>query len=532
MFVEWKTVATLTPELILILTASLIFVGGAFQRSGVVWSIVAILGYTLAGAALEFGGSAETVQTGPVLIDALANTFRGLAIVTGAVITLAASGRKDDRLAAEIYGSIQLAAAGMMFASDANDLVLLFLGLELISVPTYVLLFLGRRDEGTSEAAMKYFFLSVLSSAILLYGFSFLYGIGGTTLISGTEAFPGIREAVLTAARDTSDPAAAYFLPFALVLITAGVGFKLAAVPFHFYAPDVYQGTTNVNAGLLSVAPKLAGVVGAVRLLIVALPNESRVWQLALVLSILTMTMGNICALWQTNVRRMMAYSSIAHAGYLLIGLATAAAAQTTASDGGGIAGMTIYLIVYALATLGAFAALAAISSDRKEVSTLNDIAGLGRGKPMLAAVIAICMFSLAGLPPFAGFWGKLSLLFGSLNLSLAGDDPAAKRLAGWFLTLSIVGVLNAAIAAAYYLRVIGTMYFQPATTDHNVSPSAGGPHFAALFCATAVLICGLFPGSLLRMSEQAEKQLPRLVRSTTIPGSPTDVAPAIVARD
>src|SRR5438874_6132475 len=351
-------------------------------------------------------------------------------------------------------------AAGLMITALANELVLLFLGLELISIPTYVLLFLGRRDRASGEATMKYFYLSILSSALLLYGFSLLYGLGKTTLLAGTVAHPGIR-ASLTALSPTAPLAPLASL--ALVLITAGLGFKLTIAPLQSYAPDVYQGTTSANAGLLAVAPKIAAIVGFIRLVIVAMPAVADfAWQLALILAILTMTIGNVCALWQRNVRRLMAYSSIAHGGYLLIGLAAAAAATTTgqAAYRGGTAAMLFYVAVYALATMGTFAALAYLGSSQREVNDVDELAGLARSQPVVAGALAVFMFSLAGLPPLAGFWGKLNLFGSAIQLATSG----AAGVSLWFTILAVIGALNAAVAAAYCLRIVAVMYFQSAS--------------------------------------------------------------------
>src|SRR5262245_11455900 len=296
---------------------------------------MAIVAYLAAAGALAVQGppwdAAKAVFTGPVTMDPMSLGLRWLALVMGLMFTLIAARLAEPELASEFFGCVMLVAVGVMLAASANELVLLFLGLELISIPTYVLLFLGRRDRASGEATMKYFYLSILSSALLLYGFSLLYGLGKTTLIAGTSAIPGIREAI-TALSPTAPLAPLASL--ALVLVTAGLGFKLTIAPLQFYAPDVYQGTTSANAGLLAVAPKIAAVVGLVRLAIVAMPSVADfAWQLSLILAILTMTIGNVCALWQRNVRRLLAYSSIAHGGYLLIGLAAAAAA-TAATQG------------------------------------------------------------------------------------------------------------------------------------------------------------------------------------------------------
>ncbi len=265
--------------------------------------------------------------------------------------------------------------------------------------------------KGTLESGTKYFFLSVLSSGLLLYGFSFLYGSAGS--LSLVE----IRSALASSGELTGTAA---FAPLALVLIFAGLGFRLTAVPFHFYAPDVYQGTTNPNAGLLAVAPKIAALVALVRIAGVAMPGTERLgWQVALALAMITMTLGNVLALWQNNVRRLMAYSSVAHAGYMLIGLAvgfavSGGAAEATNFDGIGAA--FFYMLVYAAATAGTFAALTYLGGDDGELDTVDQLAGLTRNHPKTALAMAIFMFSLTGLPPLAGFWGKFTLFTGALG--------------------------------------------------------------------------------------------------------------------
>lgn len=506
MFVELKTVQALAPEFLLILAATLVFVGGAFQRNRGLWLGVSLLGFVVAGFALALTAPSSGVSlTGPIVLDPMSFGLRWLALFMGIVITLMAGQLSDERLATEVFGSLILATVGVMLASSANELVLLFVGLELISIPTYILLFLGRRDAASAEATMKYFYLSILSSAIMLYGFSFLYGLGKTTLLAGTPQIPGIREALIELATG-AHPEIANLAPLALVLIVGGLGFKLAAVPFHFYAPDVYQGTTNVNAGVLAVAPKIAAIAALVRVIVVTQPAVGYAWQLALVMALLTMTIGNVCALWQNNLRRMLAYSSIAHAGYLLIGLAAGlgSEAMQTPLAAGGTAATLFYVFTYALATLGAFAVLAWLGSQEREINSFDDISGLASARPWAAGAMAIFMFSLAGLPPLAGFWGKLALFGSSLSVATA-DTPAGLR--EWFVILAVVAALNAAIGAAYYLRVVSAMYFQPAVGEP--APMQGGVSacLATALCAVLVLVCAA-PGWAVRLAQQAELAL------------------------
>jgi NADH-quinone oxidoreductase subunit N len=516
--VEWKTISLLLPEALLVLAATAMFVAGVFTRNRAWWAICAIASYGGGAAVLASQGwpaLALSISTGPVVVDPMSLGLRWLALLVGLVFTLTAARLADDDLASEYFGCLMLVAAGVMITASANELVLLFLGLELISIPTYVLLFLGRRDKASGEATMKYFYLSILSSALLLYGFSFLYGLGQTTLIAGTAATPGIREAL--AALQPTNPLAS-LAPLTLLLVVAGLGFKLAIAPLQFYAPDVYQGTTSANAGLLAVAPKVAGIAGLIRLVVVAIPASAEfAWQLALVLAILTMTIGNICALWQRNIRRLMAYSSIAHGGYLLIGLAAATTANVAAQGAyrGGVTAMLFYVLVYALATMGTFAALAYLGSTRRDVNDVEELSGLARSQPVIAGAIAVFMFSLTGLPPLAGFWGKLNL-FGSA-IELATSAPFG--LALWFTILAVAGALNAAVAAAYYLRIVAVMYFQPAAQPVE----AGGgktAHFAAVLCALLVVGAGAWPGRLLDVAARSEQALRPETRRVDLPAS------------
>jgi NADH-quinone oxidoreductase subunit N len=521
--VEWKTIEHLAPEALLVLAATAIFVTGAFTRSRTWWAGCSLIAYLAAAAllALPIHWTTAMQFSGPLVVDPMSWGLRWLALVVGFVFTLIAARLADEDLAGEVFGCLMLVATGLMITAAANDLVLLFLGLELISIPTYVLLFLGRRDRASGEATMKYFFLSILSSAMLLYGLSFLYGLGKTTLISGTTEAPGIRESLVGLSPD--DPLAP-LVPLALVLIMAGLGFRLAIAPLQFYAPDVYQGATSGNAGLLAVAPKIAGIAALVRLVVIAMPAAAEfAWQLALILAVLTMTIGNVCALWQRNIRRLMAYSSIAHGGYLLIGLAGAAAAASTtpASFSGGITASLFYVLVYSLATMGTFAALAYLGSGRRDVNDVAELGGLARSQPLVAGAIAIFMFSLAGLPPLAGFWGKLTLFSSALEIATSERSG----LAFWFTVLSVAGAINAAIAAAYYLRVIAVMYFQP---QSQPPPAAGGQtaRWAALLCAGLVIGVGAWPGGLLGVAIRSEMVL--RPQTATVQSTPETLMPSL----
>ena len=501
------TVYILLPELILVLLATDIYVGGAFTSARYGWDWLAATALLLAAVALYnqqeidpvhgavIAADAKGAFSGPLAVDLFGQTLRWLALGVGLGFVAMCGKNASEGLAPEFMGSLLLIVAGLMLVAMSSDLVLMFLGLELISIPTYVILYLGRSDAGGQEAATKYFFLSILSSALMLYGFSFLYGAAG-----GSTDLHRIYQSLHAAQAGAGDGLAALG-KLALVFIVAGLGFRLTAVPFHFYAPDVYQGTSHPNAGLLAVVPKLAALAALVRIVMVAMPGLERVgWQLALALSILTMSVGNMLALWQSNVRRLLAYSSVAHAGYMLIGLTVGfavAEGTPTAKNMDGVGATIFYVIVYAAATMGSFATLTYLSSQTKQVDGVDDLAGVARSNPIAAACLAVCMFSLTGLPPLAGFWGKFTLLTGALGVS------SESSVWPWFVGLVIVAVVNAAISAGYYLRVVSVMYFRPALTTTRAEGGTGAALCMGV-CALLVIGLGFYPAPLMQQSNTA----------------------------
>ena len=505
---EWETLQLLQPEAALVIVATVVFVGGAFLRARSIWLGVTLIGFLLAAyllydQAVWLGSTGrlspqhvgETSST--IFVDLFGHTARWMILAIGAMLVLASGKSGSNSLSGEVLGCTVLVTAGMSITAAAADLTLIFVGLELVTIPTYVLLYLGCREKASAEATTKYFFLSILSSAILLYGFSFLYGVSGSTSLTD------IRQNLLNPMElATGDESLTWLVQTAAILTLAGLGFKIAAVPFHFYAPDVYQGTTNVNAGLLAVAPKIAGIVVFVRILVIAAPTSSSfVWQVVLVTSLLTMTLGNVCALWQRNVRRLLAYSSIAHSGYLLIGIAVAMAAGSSGEVGAAAISSTMfYLFVYSVASLGSFAVLVRLSDSNCDVKSIDQLAGLGRKRPTLALLMALFMFSLSGFPPLAGFWGKLGLFTGAVSMGIADSAGAT---GWWFIMLATAGVVNAAIAAAYYLRIVGTMYFHESDFE---PPCRGGwgALFACTACGLLVMVIGLAPSTFVESSRRA----------------------------
>lgn len=481
-----ETVQLLIPEIVLLAVAVLIYMGGAFVDSQKAWSWLAGGGILLAAIALYAQG--EAPSAGPVAADSLGLFARWLALAAGGLFVLLTSRPLAGGGTPEYVGSLMLAVAGLMLACCARELVLLFLGLELISIPTYILLFLGRRDGHSQEAAAKYFFLSILASAMVLYGFAFLYGATGTTDLGRMHE-----------RLDVAYGLQSVFGLLAMILILAGLGFKVAAVPFHFYAPDVYQGTTHANAAILSVMPKAAGLIVLGRIVVLTMPSADP--HIVVVLAVLTMTFGNLMALWQQNVRRLLAYSSVAHAGYMLIGLAVALGVPGGSEGPGGFNGlgaMLFYLCVYAVATIGTFAALDYLGRRDAQLDGVDELAGLGRSRPLAAAAVAVFMFSLAGIPPLAGFWGKLTLFLGAL-----GVDRAAAAGESWFVALAVIGVLNAAVAAAYYLRIVAVMYFRTPLAAPKAQGGAG-KWCAVVACAVLTIALGLMPRPLLNESNRA----------------------------
>lgn len=508
--VDSSTIMLLLPESTLILLAVCIFVGGAFSSVRAGWAGLALMtlsitAFTLyqqdatlwaAGGALSETGA--RISTGGMVFDALGQSFRWVGILLGFLFVLAYLPMQRSESFTEGLGCIIFMIVGMMVVASADDLIILLLGLELISIPTYVLLFIGKKDKSSAEAAAKYFFLSILSSALLLYGFSMLYGLAGTTNLSQMHTALSVQWSSL-------GTGVLPLMPLAVVLVFAGFGFKIAYVPFHFYAPDVYQATTNVNAGLLSVAPKIAGIVALIRLSIAAVPSESDVtWQLVIIVAAMTMTVGNCAALWQKNIRRMLAYSSVANAGFMLVGLAAALAAARHGGDGSaasdGIAAMIVYVILYSLAVFGTFSALVYLDDSETDFTEVHQLTGFGKRHPLVACVMTVCLFSLSGIPPLAGFWGKFMVFKGAVaaaSLSATGS---------WFWVLLVVSALNVAIAAAYYLRVIATMYFQepkPTTQPRYLPAGSFGPGLSSIMCAS-LIVFGVVPGRLIESACKA----------------------------
>lgn len=366
---------------------------------------------------------------------------------------------------------IILSTLGMMLLISADNLIALYLGLELMSLALYVLAAFAREDGYASEAGLKYFVLGALSSGMMLYGSSLLYGFAGTV------SFAGIAQAV-----SDSTPIG---VVFGLVFLLAGLAFKMSAAPFHMWTPDVYQGAPTPVTAFFASAAKMAAVAITARVVMTAFPAASQQWrQIIIFLAIASTLLGSFAAIGQTNIKRLMAYSSIGHMGFALIGLA--------AGNETGLRGVALYLAVYLVMTLGSFAAILSMRVNGKAVEDIGDLAGLSRTNGLMAFFLAMLMFSLAGIPPLAGFFAKYYVLLAAVD---AGLYP-----------LAIIGVLASAVAAFYYLRVVKVMYFDDPAPQFDAAPFALRVILAV--STIALLVFWIYPTPVMDAASAAAKSL------------------------
>lgn len=506
-----QTLAVLLPEILILLAAIVMMTSGAFVRlPRRVWSgssALVLLAALLALLAVRH--ESIDLYSGVALNDAFSFDSRLVLLFTGFILLALAHDQVDDARAPEFFGALLMIDAGAMLVAASNELVFLFVGLELVSIPTYLLLYLPKRSTTTQEAATKYFFLSIFSSGLLLYGLAFLYGLTG---VSNLKALAFLAQHVPTGLQ----PELALI---AVVFVMAGLGFKVAAVPFHFYAPDVYQGSPAVIAAMLSWIPKAIGFLALARTLspIIAAGQSGAVLSvthsgnelvnqaviIGWIVAAISMTLGNTVALVQNDLKRLLAYSSIAHAGFLMMGV-TASFYSATASDapGGGSSfvgtqGVLIYLVAYALMTLGAFGVIIALSTPKRTIETVDDLAGLGQSHPALALALALCLFSLAGIPPLAGFYGKFAIFASAFSVGASSGSSL-------FWWLGVVGVLNAAVGAYYYLRIVVLMYLRPAPATPILARVPWPTALAVGTCAVLSLLLGLFPAPIFTAAKSA----------------------------
>ncbi len=513
-----RTLLVLLPEFLLLASAIIMITAGAFVRlPRRNWSTASAISYVvsfLALLALRNTSTAEMLYGSVVLNDALALYARFGFLLTGLILLAMAHDQVDDSRSPEFFGALQMIHVGAMLIASSNELVFLFLGLELVSIPTYLLLYLPKRNRVTLEAATKYFYLSVFSAGLMLFGLAYLYGMTGVSNLKALSYL--LHPTTETGVSPIIAPVS--FGIIASLFIMGGLGFRVAAVPFHFYAPDVYQGSPTAITAMLAWIPKAVGFLVMIRVMTTVMgglnPLTDRVVLLAWVVAVATMTLGNTVALWQEDLKRLLAYSSIAHAGYLMIGVA--AALRNSPGDPVaylGSQGILFNLTAYAFMTLGTFAALLALHSPERPVERVNDLAGLSKTRPLPALALALCLFSLTGIPPTAGFFGKYYLF--AASLSAGGPDDTRM-----FQILTVIGALNAAIGAYYYLRIIVVMYLQPPVGQPVARRIPWPTGVAFVGCAVASLVMGLVPNPVVRATHEAA-----VAATAQFEPNPTEVA-------
>ena len=471
------------PEIVLAFWASLILTIDLFldrsKASHRLMLVLSLIGVFLAMVAtLALTGQNTTAFFGTVVVDNFAIFFKVIFLLAAGLVLLSAENliERVGENAAELCGLILFCTAGLMFMASSYELMTIYLSLEISSLSLAFLAAWNKRELRSSEAGLKFFVLSAVSSGILLFGMALMYGITGST---------NLREIGRLLTTPTVQPAAL----LAMSMLVAGFGFKIAAVPFQMWTPDVYEGAPTPITAFMSVASKAAGFAVVIRIFDVALAGGAiqAVWSdLFIVLSLLTMTVGNLAALLQNNLKRMLAYSSIAHVGYMLMGLA--------AGTPFGLSSVLFYLLVYAFTNIGAFAVIV-VMARYVEGEDLSQYAGLAKRAPVLSAILTICLLSLAGLPPLAGFFSKLYLFW-------------AAAQAGLYITV-VWGVLNSAISLYYYARVIRVMYLVEPSSDQRVQvPMAPAVTLAA--AVIGVLVIGLLSAPFIEAATGAARTMYR----------------------
>ncbi len=466
---DWLSIL---PVLILSVWAMVLLIIELFlpkERSSLIgWlSMIGIVGAMAACMAL----SANRLSgfSGMVVLDPMA-AFISLVGLLATLLTVWASlnyirDRGIER--GEYYALLLFSTSGIMLMAQANNLIVVFLGLELLSIPLYILAGFARPQPESEEAAIKYFLLGAFATGFLVYGIALVYGATGTTDL-----------AQIAQVAQTGKNATLLLVGAGLIIV--GLGFKVAAVPFHMWTPDVYEGAPTPITGFMSVGAKAAGFAALLRVLLFGLGAVRLDWMPVLaILSALTMILGNVVALTQTNLKRMLAYSSIAHAGYMLMGLAAGTSA--------GLSAVLFYLLAYTFTNIGAFAVLTALAQGKGEDQTFPQYAGLSRKHPWLTVVMAFFMLSLTGIPPAGGFIGKYYLFLAAVDANL-----------GW---LVMIGVLTSVISAFFYLRVIVDMTMREPERE---TPSSIYPALVTTLAVTALgtLVLGVWPGPWLQMAQ------------------------------
>jgi NADH-quinone oxidoreductase subunit N len=472
---QLPTLVPLLPEFVLGIGAMALLMLGVFrgEPGGRIVDVIAIVLLAVAGIALVMLPPGKlTTFGGSFVVDDFARFLKMLALV-GSAAAIAMSldyAEKERQQRFEYSVLILLSTLGMLMLISASDLIALYLGLELMSLPLYVVAASYRDSLRATEAGLKYFVLGALSSGMLLYGASLVYGF------TGTVSFAGIAQAAAQGGTG---------LIFGIVFLFAGFCFKVSAVPFHMWTPDVYEGAPTPVTAFFAAAPKVAGIAMFVRVAVVAFPSIATQWQQIVVfVSIASMVLGSFAAIGQRNIKRLMAYSSIGHMGFALIGLA--------AGTSEGVQGVLVYIAIYVTMTLGVFAVILSMRRSTGMVETTDQLAGLARTHPTTAFFMAMLLFSMAGIPPLAGFFAKFYVFLAAIK-------------AGLYI-LSVIGVVASVVGAYYYLAIIKAMYF-----DEPAEAFVEMPYELRV----VLLLCGLFnilffvyPGPLVGVASAAAQSL------------------------
>lgn len=479
--IDWHALA---PELILVLGINLVLLIDLNLGEARKWAMATLTGFVLLAAFVPVvtlavaDASSRELFDGRYVIDHYALILKAIFLLVAYVVVLMSQNELEEGgyYQGEFYVLLLCSVLGMVMMASSRDLVSIFVALELLSIPAYMLAAWRKRDTKGNEAGVKYYVLGVFASAVLLYGMSFLYGTTGTTKLVEIGA-------VLAA----DDLVALQVVAIAFVI--AGLAFKVSAVPFHTWAPDTYQGAPTPVTAFLSVASKAAGFVALMSLLFLAFPSATGVYEpLLWVLAVLTMTVGNVIALRQTNIVRMLAYSSVSQGGFILMPLAVAG---TGAAGDSAMRAVIVYLLIYAFMNLGAFAVIIAVSRKTRsgEISSFGGLIGYAPG---MAVLMTIFMASLAGIPPLGGWIAKFNVFKTVID---AGS--------GWAYALAIVGAVNTVIAAAYYMRVLRVVWMAPAPDGDTTPLDTPPPVMAALgITAIGTLVVGVLPGLVLRFGD------------------------------
>ena len=477
-----QTIAPLYPELVVAIGAMILLVYGVFRPETdaegrvVGWLSIGVL--LLAGLLILMQPSGSTAMfEGAFVSDGFARVMKLLVLAGSAGAILLAFDDLSDvkQMKFEYPVLILLSTAGMMIMVSAGDLIALYLGLEMQSLAAYVLAAFRRDQAKSSEAGLKYFVLGALASGMLLYGASLVYGFTGSTSFSVIAKVAG------------SVPAADNLgLIFGLVFVLVGLAFKISAVPFHMWTPDVYEGAPTPVVAFFASAIKVAAVALLVRLLLTAFTGFEAQWkQIVVFLSIASMILGAFAAIGQRNIKRLMAYSSIGHVGYALVALAAASQEGTQ--------GIVLYMGVYLIMTLGTFACILSMRRADGPVEDIDELAGLAQNNLPMAFVLGVLMFSLAGIPPFAGFFAKFYVFLAAINAEL--------------YALAVIGVLSSAVAAYYYLRIVKVMFFDtPKESFLPIRPKAGFVMAVSCVLVIFVFIVPYLPTPILNVAETAAR--------------------------